>query len=83
MNEKKAERALISISRKIDTYDISIQPYEDCCTVFTPRHPKLRPQVADVAEAQAEVDFAPLVEKAIAGAEKKVFAQHVSEEQGL
>ena len=72
---------IIEISRKIDTFDISIQPYEDCCTVFTPRHPKLRPSVADVAEAQAEVDFAPLIEKAIEGAQKKVFAQHISEGQ--
>ena len=74
---------IIEISRKIDTYDISIQPYEDCCTVFTPRHPKLRPNLEDVAEAQAEVDFAPLVEKAIAGAQKKVFAQYISESQML
>lgn len=72
---------IVEISRKIDTFDISIQPYEDCCTVFTPRHPKLRPHLADVEEAQAEVDFAPLIEKAIAGAEKKVFAQHISEAQ--
>ena len=74
---------IVEISRKIDTFDISIQPYEDCCTVFTPRHPKLRPHLADVEEAQAEVDFAPLIEKAIAGAEKKVFAQHISETQML
>lgn len=70
---------IVEISRKIDTFDISIQPYEDCCTVFTPRHPKLRPHLSDVEAAQAEVDFAPLVEAAIAGAEKKVFAQHISE----
>ena len=74
---------IVEISRKIDTFDISIQPYEDCCTVFTPRHPKLLPHPEDVAAAQAEVDFAPLVEAAIAGATKKVFAQHISEEQML
>lgn len=74
---------IVEIARKIDTFDISIQPYEDCCTVFTPRHPKLRPHLDDVAAAQAEVDFAPLVEAAVAGAEKKVFAQHISEEQML
>lgn len=74
---------IVDISRKIDTFDISIQPYEDCCTVFTPRHPKLRPHLDEVAEAQAQVDFAPLVEKAIAGTTKKVFAQHVSEAQML
>ena len=70
---------IVDISRKIDTFDISIQPYEDCCTVFTPRHPKLRPHLADVDEIQSEVDFAPLIEKALAETEKKIFAQHVSE----
>lgn len=64
---------IIELSRLIDTYDISIQPYEDCCTVFTPRHPKLRPTVHDAEEAQAAFDFAPLVEKAVAGTTKKGF----------
>lgn len=71
---------IISISRMIDTYETSILPYEDCCTVFTPRHPKLRPDPAEVAKIQSEVDFAPLVEKAVAGTTKKIFSQHVSEE---
>ena len=73
---------IVDISRKIDTYETSIQPYEDCCTVFTPRHPKLRPDPEEVAEIQNEVDFAPLVQRAIEGADKKVFAQHIAEEQG-
>lgn len=73
---------IVDISRKIDTYETSIQPYEDCCTVFTPRHPKLRPDPEEVAEIQNEVDFAPLVQRAIEGAEKKVFAHHIAEEQG-
>ncbi len=70
---------IVEIARKIDTFDTSILPYEDCCTVFTPRHPKLRPHPDEVSQVQAEVDFAPLVEKAIAGTTKKIFAQHVSE----
>ncbi len=74
---------IVDIARKIDTFDISIQPYEDCCTVFTPRHPKLRPHLDAVEEAQAEYDFAPLVEQAIQNAEKKIFAQHVSESQNI
>ena len=74
---------IVEISRKIDTFDISVQPYEDCCTVFTPRHPKLRPRLEDVAEAQAAVDFAPMIEAAVRGAEKKVFAQHISESQSF
>ena len=70
---------IMDISRMIDTYETSIQPYEDCCTVFTPRHPKLRPRVEDVVEIQSEVDFAPLVEMAVENTTKKIFAQHVSE----
>ena len=72
---------IINISRMIDTYETSIQPYEDCCTVFTPRHPKLRPVLSEVEEVQAEVDFAPMIEKAIADTEKKVFAQYISDER--
>ena len=46
---------IIEISRKIDTFDISIEPYEDCCTVFTPKHPKTKPtlQMAEDAEKAA------------------------------
>ena len=44
---------IIEISRKIDTFDISIEPYEDCCTVFTPRHPKTKPTVEMAKEAEA------------------------------
>ncbi|MBQ5334507.1 MAG: tRNA 4-thiouridine(8) synthase ThiI [Oscillospiraceae bacterium] len=73
---------IVDISRKIDTYETSIQPYEDCCTVFTPRHPKLRPDPDEVAEIQNEVDFSEMVRRAVEGAEKKVFAQHIAEEQG-
>ena len=52
---------IISIARKIDTYDISIQPYEDCCTVFTPKHPKVRPRLADIEAAEGRVDFSKMV----------------------
>lgn len=44
---------IIEISRKIDTFDISIEPYEDCCTVFTPKHPKTKPTVEMAREAEA------------------------------
>ncbi|MBR5497290.1 MAG: tRNA 4-thiouridine(8) synthase ThiI, partial [Clostridia bacterium] len=44
---------IIEISRKIDTFDISIEPYEDCCTVFTPKHPKTKPTVEMAKEAEA------------------------------
>ncbi|MCD7828132.1 MAG: tRNA 4-thiouridine(8) synthase ThiI, partial [Clostridiales bacterium] len=44
---------IIEIARKIDTFDISIEPYEDCCTVFTPKHPKTRPTVQAARDAEA------------------------------
>lgn len=64
---------IIEVARKIDTFDISIQPYEDCCTVFTPRHPKVRPLPADVEAAQSSFDFSQLLEKAVSETELKIF----------
>ncbi|MBE6798778.1 MAG: tRNA 4-thiouridine(8) synthase ThiI [Ruminococcaceae bacterium] len=58
---------IIDISRKIDTFDISIEPYEDCCTVFTPKHPKTRPELAKVEEAESALDIDGLIERAIEG----------------
>lgn len=55
---------VIEISRKIDTFDISILPYEDCCTVFTPKHPKTRPTLDYVCDAENAFDWAPMLEKA-------------------
>lgn len=64
---------IIKISRKIDTFETSIQPYEDCCTVFTPKHPKTRPHVEDVAKAQNKItDLDELVEEAIKNAKKVI-----------
>jgi thiamine biosynthesis protein ThiI len=62
---------IIAISRKIETYDISIQPYQDCCTVFTPRHPRTRPKLEKVLEAESVLDVDALVEDAIQGVRKK------------
>lgn len=56
---------IIEISRKIDTFDISIQPYEDCCTVFTPKHPRTRPVLENVLTEQNKIDFEPLINEAI------------------
>ncbi|MBQ9462009.1 MAG: tRNA 4-thiouridine(8) synthase ThiI [Clostridia bacterium] len=57
---------IIEISRKIDTFNISIQPYEDCCTVFTPKHPRTRPVLEKVIEEQNKLDQEPMIERAIA-----------------
>ena len=59
---------IIDISRKIDTFDISIEPFEDCCTVFTPKHPKTRPELQKCIEAESVLDIDGLVERAVAGA---------------
>ncbi len=60
---------IIAISKKIDAFDISILPYEDCCTVFTPKHPHTRPKKGQCAEAEKNLDIEPLIERAIAGIE--------------
>ena len=66
---------IVETARKIDTFDISIEPYEDCCTVFTPKHPKTRPVPADVEAAQNAFDFEPLIAEAVKNTEMKVIKQ--------
>lgn len=56
---------IITIARKIDTFDISIQPYEDCCTVFTPKHPRTKPVLKYVKEAESLLDCENLINEAI------------------
>ena len=56
---------IIKVSRKIDTFDISIEPYEDCCTVFTPKHPKTKPQISVLENAEKALDVEALINRAI------------------
>ena len=49
---------IVTYARKIDTFDISIEPYEDCCTVFTPKHPKTKPELEKVLAEEAKADLA-------------------------
>ena len=63
---------IIRIARKIGTMETSILPYEDCCTVFTPRHPRLRPTLAEVERAEEGLDIEAMVEKAYEGIERVV-----------
>lgn len=56
---------IVALSRKIGTFETSIEPYEDCCTVFTPKHPKTRPDLDAVIAAQNSFDFEPLIQKAV------------------
>ncbi|MBR3553668.1 MAG: tRNA 4-thiouridine(8) synthase ThiI [Clostridia bacterium] len=56
---------IIEIARKIDSFETSLLPYEDCCTVFTPKHPKTRPVLSMIEEAEAAVDFDTLIDDAV------------------
>ena len=59
---------IVKLARKIGTFDISIQPYEDCCTVFTPRHPVTNPKMENILAEEAKLDVEGLVERAVEGA---------------
>lgn len=56
---------IIEISKKIDTYDISILPYEDCCTIFVPRHPVINPDLNYILEEESKVNFDELIKEAV------------------
>ena len=58
---------IIDIARKIGTFETSSLPYEDCCTVFTPRHPQTKPRLEKVEEQERRIDVEGLVERAVAG----------------
>jgi thiamine biosynthesis protein ThiI len=60
---------IVAIARKIDTFDTSILPYDDCCTVFTPKHPKTKPRLTDVIKAESPLNREVLITRAILGAE--------------
>ncbi len=57
---------IVTISRHIGTFETSILPYEDCCTVFTPKHPKTRPELAKVLAEEEKLDMGALIEEALA-----------------
>ena len=63
---------IIAVSRKIDTFETSIQPYEDCCTVFTPKHPRTRPKPQDVEEAELKIEgLDEMIDAAVKGAKRR------------
>lgn len=59
------KQEIITIARKIDTFDISVLPFEDCCTVFTPKRPKTRPRLSDVERIESVLDVASLCDNAV------------------
>ena len=60
---------IVKISRKIDAFETSILPYEDCCTVFTPKHPTTKPKVEKIIQSESVLDFDALINEAIDGIE--------------
>lgn len=67
------KREIVDVARHIDTFEVSTLPYEDCCTVFSPKHPKTRPSLEEILAAEASFDFEPLIEKAVRETEVKQF----------
>ena len=64
---------IIEISKKIGTYETSILPYEDCCTVFLPKFPAIRPDLAKVERAESRLDIEGLISEAMERIEKFAF----------
>ncbi|WP_251448390.1 tRNA uracil 4-sulfurtransferase ThiI [Vermiculatibacterium agrestimuris] len=69
---------IVRISRKIGAFETSILPYEDCCTVFTPKHPRLKPTLAECLRAEEKLDVEGLVQAAVDGVERI----HISADKG-
>lgn len=67
---------IIAVSRKIDTFETSIRPYEDCCTVFTPKHPRTRPKAQDVQQAESKIEgLDEMIEAAVKNAQRRFIRQ--------
>lgn len=60
---------IVAIAKKIDTFNTSILPYEDCCTVFVPQHPVTKPEVQKMRESEALVDFSEMIQRSIENTE--------------
>ena len=64
-----AGQEIIRIAREIGTFETSILPYEDCCTVFVPQHPVTKPEVQKMRESEALVDFSEMIRRAMENTE--------------
>ena len=70
---------IVERARQIGTFETSILPYEDCCTVFVPQHPVTKPKVEDLRNSEAMVDFECMIQKAMADTETLIVTQSGSE----
>jgi thiamine biosynthesis protein ThiI len=71
---------IVALARKIGTLDTSILPYEDCCTVFTPKHPKTKPTLGQVLHAERKLDREALILDALENVEKIKVAYYDTDE---
>ena len=60
---------IVTRAKAMGSYETSILPFEDCCTVFVPQHPVTRPKLADILQSEARLDFTQMIETAIANTE--------------
>ena len=74
---------IIKISKNIGTYDISIRPYEDCCTIFTPKAPKTMPHQDEVEEFEKKFDYESMIRDAINNVEVKIITSEKEEDSLL
>ncbi len=65
---------ITALAKRIGTFDTSIEPYEDCCTIFTPPHPKTRPELGEVSEAESKIPLIELEEEAVRSAVKMIIS---------
>ncbi|WP_088013467.1 tRNA uracil 4-sulfurtransferase ThiI [Gottfriedia acidiceleris] len=72
---------IMDIAKKIDTYDISIRPYEDCCTIFTPANPTTKPKRDKVARFESRFDFTELINEAVVNRESIIFENEMIRNQ--
>ena len=71
---------IIDISKKIDTYETSILPFEDCCTVFVPKHPVINPSLDECLKNESKFDYKPMIEKAIKENQTIVITENMHDE---
>ena len=74
---------IIKLSKKIGTYEISIRPYEDCCTIFTPKAPKTAPHLDEAEEFEKKFDYESLIKEALDNIEVKIITPEVGAEELL
>jgi thiamine biosynthesis protein ThiI len=66
---------IIKLSQEIETYDISIRPYEDCCTIFKPKKPKTKPKMSECEYFESKWDWASQIDECVASLEGIIIAE--------